>query len=189
MSDTPNATGTDDATGNEPNVKALRDAAEQGRKDRAENERLKRELALAKAGVDTTSPVGKLFAKAWDGDPEDIDALKVEWAAVQPAGSTTTPTDTPTPPGFQDPAGQQQHREGVTATGTPAGDAAPETKDPRDLAYERFNADRGQPMEDRQEGAVSTLLEAYFNGDRRVMFDRNGYRDKAMQASAGDGAQ
>lgn len=58
--------------------------AEEGRqakadaaKDRAEADAAKRELAFLRAGIDLDSPQGKLFAKAYDGDPT-ADAVKAQ---------------------------------------------------------------------------------------------------------------
>jgi len=69
--------------------KKLRRAAKEGTKAKAEAAALKRELAMVKAGVDTESPIGKLFARAYDGDvtPE---AVKAEWAKINGA-----PVETP----------------------------------------------------------------------------------------------
>lgn len=60
----------------------LKQEAEEGRqakadaaKDRAEADTAKRELAFLKAGIDLDTPQGKLFAKAYDGDPT-ADAVK-----------------------------------------------------------------------------------------------------------------
>lgn len=191
MSDDPNKQNDDDASaGNEPNIKALREAAEAGKTARQENEQLKRELAFARAGIDTSTKLGGMLSKTWDGDLDDVDALKAEWAELNPQGngSTNNTEDAPTPPGFQDPAQQQEHREKVTGSGAPAGGQEPTTKDPIELAYERYHGDisRGVPIADAQEGAITTILESFFKGDKRVMFDKNAFREQARRAAEGD---
>jgi 23S rRNA U2552 (ribose-2'-O)-methylase RlmE/FtsJ len=50
-----------------------------------------RELALIKAGVDISSPTGRLFAKAYDGEL-DVDAVKtaaMEYGVVSPPAATS----------------------------------------------------------------------------------------------------
>ena len=172
--------------GNEPNIKALREAAEAGKAAQAEAEAAKRELALLKAGVDTESAVGKMFAKAYDGDL-DTEAIKAEWTQVAP---TTSPNDPPPPPEQVDPgeqlAQQQQDREAASG-GQPGGQEKP-TPNPIDAALSEFHdpARMGMQLEDRQEEAVAKVLGAYFEGDKRVMFDREAHRQRAMGHAADD---
>ena len=65
-----------------------RRAAEQAAK--AEAQQLKRDLAIARAGVDVNSPIGELFARTYDGEmtPE---AVKAAYAKLQPATQATAP--------------------------------------------------------------------------------------------------
>lgn len=68
------------------NIRQLREKARNADRVAAENEQLKRELALTKSGVDLTSPIGQLFAKAYDG-PATADAVKasaVEYGVLAP---------------------------------------------------------------------------------------------------------
>lgn len=55
-------------------VRDLERRAKQGDRATAERDSLMRELALLKAGIDVTTPQGKLFAKAYDGEPS-VDAI------------------------------------------------------------------------------------------------------------------
>lgn len=66
--------------------------AEAGKQAKAEAAAAKRELALIRAGIDLSTPQGKLFAKAYDGEPT-ADAIK---AAAQEYG--VLDTDTPSVP-------------------------------------------------------------------------------------------
>lgn len=83
--------------GNEPESLADVRAAlkrEQKRRKEAEEQAnegaaAKRELTFLRAGVDLDSPVGKLFAKAYDGEL-DPDAIKKEWSDIAPSATTTT---------------------------------------------------------------------------------------------------
>lgn len=63
------------------NLRDLREAAERGKASKAEAEAAKRELAFAKAGIDTDSKQGKMFVKAYDGDL-DKTAIKTEFAEM-----------------------------------------------------------------------------------------------------------
>lgn len=187
MSDTPtDAPTNDDGAGDSSDIKALREAAKHGKAAQAENERLQRELAFAKAGIDTESKLGSMLAKTYEGDLSDIEALKAEWAELNPTAGqqAATPTDAPVPPGFQDPSQQQQHADQLT--GQAAGETPKETPNPFDSAYEQFHANKALPMEDRQEQAMGAVLSAYFEGDKRVMFDRNAHLAAAAAASQDD---
>jgi len=59
--------------------------AEAGRKAQAEAAQARRELAFLKAGVDLESPLGKLFAKGYDGDltPDAVKSAAVEAGIVE----------------------------------------------------------------------------------------------------------
>lgn len=87
--------------------KGLRRFAERAQQEAAEAkreaDRAKRELALTKAGVDTDSKLGKLFAAAYDG-PLEVDAVKAAYAELLPSAPSTNtppveeaPVPTPTP--------------------------------------------------------------------------------------------
>ena len=62
-------------------ARAKKDAEAAAASAAAEVAAMKRELALTRAGVDTSTPLGQMFAKAWDGEP-DVDAIRGEWAKV-----------------------------------------------------------------------------------------------------------
>jgi len=60
----------------QPDIRALRKAAEAGKKAQDELSQMKRELLFAKAGIDTASKIGGLLFKTWEGD--DVESLKAE---------------------------------------------------------------------------------------------------------------
>ena len=65
----------------------------------------RRELTFLRAGVDLDSPVGKLFAKAYDGEL-DPEAIKTQWSEIAPSGATPPPsaeTTTEPPPSEEPP--------------------------------------------------------------------------------------
>jgi hypothetical protein len=179
---------TDDASGgNADNIKALRQAAEDGKVARAEAEQFKRELLFAKAGIDTGTKLGKMLLTTWDGELDDVDGLKAEWADLNPAagdGKPVVPAVAPTPEGFVDPQGQQEHRDNA-AGGAPAG-AAGTQPDPVDAAFEVFWNNKGRPMEDRQVDALGSFVSAFMQGDPRTRFDPKAWAQKQIIDSAGD---
>lgn len=75
----------------------LRKAADRGRQASVENETLKRELAFAKAGIDTDSKAGKMLLKSYEGDltSEAIKAEAEEIGLFQPRQTASTETATP----------------------------------------------------------------------------------------------
>lgn len=70
-------------------------AANAAKAAKAEATAAKRELLLMKAGVDTSTPVGSLFAKAYDGGL-DIESVKSEWEKLSPS-SAPQPVSAPEP--------------------------------------------------------------------------------------------
>jgi hypothetical protein len=66
------------------------------RKQVAEAESAKRELAFVKAGIDPLQPMSKYFVKAYDGelDPEAIRQAAVEAQLISPPDTQPTPSET-----------------------------------------------------------------------------------------------
>ncbi len=66
------------------------------RKQVAEAESAKRELAFVKAGIDPLQPMSKYFVKAYDGelDPEAIRQAAVEAQLISPPDAQPTPSET-----------------------------------------------------------------------------------------------
>lgn len=80
------------------NPNELEDGGTLRAKFEAEAMQKDREIAFLKAGIDTDTPLGAMFARGYDGE---IDAAKVKeaWAQVAPAAAPTEPIPTPaTPP-------------------------------------------------------------------------------------------
>lgn len=197
MSDTATqGTGTEQGTedgasgGNQDNIRALRQSAEDGRAARAEADALKKELLFAKAGVDTESKLGKMLLATWEGDLADVDALKAEWAELSPGQSDgqhedKQPEQAKTPDGFQDPQGQQAHRDMASGGNAPTSDGAAD-RDPVDVALDLFHSNRGRPFEDRQVDALQSFVSAFVSGDPRTRFDAQAWAQRQIMDSADD---
>jgi hypothetical protein len=177
-----------DASGGNPDIRALRQAADDGKVARAEADQLKRELLFAKAGVDTEAKLGKMLLATWEGELTDVDALKAEWAELNPVQGEAKPPvqeQAKTPEGFQDPQGQQHHRDN-TQGGQPAAGEQPSDRDPVDAALELFHSNKGRPMEDRQIDALGNFVAAFVSGDPRTRFDAKAWAQQQIRDSAGD---
>lgn len=137
-------------------IRDLRAAAKRNRKDSEEGQAAVRELAFRKAGVDTDSPAGRMFAKAYEGDLKDIEAIKVGWSEIAP----------PPPPPVDETPPEEPPAQGTPADETPPADTGSEAR--RALAGEGGVAG-GAPVNTRDE-----LLER-----ATVMMRTRNYEDAA----------
>ena len=71
------------------NLRRKAKEADRLEKRNAELETKARKLAFIEAGVDVSTPVGALFARAYDGDIEDTEAIKAAYAELGGATSST----------------------------------------------------------------------------------------------------
>ncbi len=83
----------DDGTGR---VTLTRDQIRSMERDAKTARAAQRELAFVKAGIDTDSPLGKMFTAAYEG-PLDREAINTAWTAVAPS-APPPPADDGTPP-------------------------------------------------------------------------------------------
>ncbi len=154
-------------------IKALRKAAEAGKKAQEELGNMRRELLFAKAGIDTSSKIGGLLFKTWDG--EDLDALKAEASELGLGGASTSKNEIPA-----DEKEQQSFRQNL-ARGSAAGASELPDRDPMDEAYDLFHDARkaGTPMDDAGLAAIDRILVAAASGDKRAIFDPNDWARNA----------
>jgi hypothetical protein len=133
------------------------------REANAEAAKAVRENAMLRAGVNLDSPVGAMFAKAYDGEL-NADAIKDEAVKV---GALTTITPTTEPTTTTTPTAEEQQlvrdRQVLTAEGAPAGQAA--GGEPIEESYEGFRAGmaKGESRE-KAAGAVFGRFIAEANG-------------------------
>lgn len=132
-------------------IRQLRDAAQRNGRAAKEGQEAIRKLAFFEAGVDLTTPQGKLLAKGYDGKLDDVAAIQAAWEEVKPQAAVPPPAAAPgaqaepvgaqgaagdegaagaQAPGAQAPAvedtGSATRRalgDGVTPVGAPTGDA------------------------------------------------------------------
>ena len=148
-------------------IAELRAAADRGTSAAKEAEGLRRELAFTKAGVDTDTPIGAMFAKAYDGDL-DLATVKEAWGAVAPVSNAQPPVVV-TPP----PTDETEQRRLLTSGG--AGDTPVETplEDPVERGYEGMHArlKAGERRETAAGDVFGSLFKAAAEGDERAIWN------------------
>lgn len=175
----------DDDTTTDNDLAGLRKAAKEGKAALSENERLRKELMFARAGIDTDSKIGAMLFKTWEGD--DLDALKLEAkelgivkndAGAQPQGQQQGSED--------DDAAEQARMRRDFRAGQPAGGSDTPTPDPTDRALREFHDDikRGTRRADAGLAAIDKVISAAASGDKRAIFDPQAWSDQARIASA-----
>lgn len=161
----------------QPDIRSLRKAAEAGKKAQDELQQMKRELMFAKAGIDTSSKIGNLLFKTWEG--EDIDALKAEAGdlGIGPSAIAAPTNQIPV-----EERAQQEFRQNLGRGQSGAVTEMPEI-DPYDDAYRLFQEARksGTPMDDAALAAIDRVLVAAASGDQRAIFNPNDWARNAGQ--------
>lgn len=161
----------------QPDIRALRKAADAGKKAQEELSQMKRELLFAKAGIDTSSKIGALLFKTWDGD--DVETLKVEASELGIGVPTSKAEENQIPEEER----EQQTFRNAFSRGAPAGAAELPERDPYDEAYDLFHDARksGRTMDEAGLAAIDRILVAAASGDRRAVFNANDWIDERSQ--------
>lgn len=161
----------------QPDIRALRKAAEAGKKAQDELAQMKRELLFAKAGIDTSSKIGGLLFKTWDG--EDIDALKAEASELGIVGGTQPAPKAEIPAEERE---QQNFRQSLNRGQAAVVTDIPE-QDPYDEAYQLFHdaRKRGTTLDDAGLAAIDRILVAASSGDKRAIFNPNDWANERGQ--------
>jgi len=136
-----------------------------------QNDELRRENAMLRAGVDLTHPVGELFSRGYQGEL-DVEAVKDAWDKVAPAAPTPPATTEPPEgePTAEEIVRQQASREMAGGAHPPGGEPSP---DPKEEAYKTF-WDLRKAGKDRERAGAFALdkwMEAAAAGDERVLYD------------------
>ena len=144
----------------------------------AEAESAKRELAFVKAGIDTSSKLGQLFAKSFEGDVSDVEAIKAEakeLGLLDPPAHAE-PSSTPAAePHVSDPADNSAAERSALASGASSDDGS--GVDPRQVAHDRANdaMAKGASFEVAAGGYIADLAKAAIAGDQRVIVQGQHY--------------
>lgn len=121
------------------NLRELREAAARGKEAKADADAARRELAFAKAGIDTDSPKGKMFVKAYDGELDGA-AIKAQFEELfgTPQAASEETGDTPEEEARQEALRQQTaERRDLTAQG--ADHQPPPAPDMVEQAFKEFD--------------------------------------------------
>lgn len=183
MSDT-GTTGTPDPNENGNAMAELREAADRGRTATAENDQLKREMAFLRAGIDDSTPLGKMFVSAYDGE---LTAEAIRAAALE-VGAYEAPKDPePTPDQLQ----QQTIRDqlqggGASSAGQPAAGANGEvSKTAQDKAREIYDETvKTLGADAAREEAFASVFAGAATGVPGAVFNQAEWNQKAAQHPA-----
>jgi hypothetical protein len=173
----------DETPSDDTNIRALRKKADSADVAARERDEARREVLFLRAGVDPSTPLGKLLFQTYNGS--EVDDLKQQATSVgyQFGAATDTPPATQERTYEQDETTQQQFRTQMAA-GTPAGQTLehPEAH-PVDVAFDEFFRERqaGIPREEAALAVVDRLIVAGAKGDKRVIFDPDKYREEARR--------
>lgn len=166
MADDDDIDVTDDDDGqeaeNSPLIKQLRKELKEQKGAKVEAEAAKRELAFLKAGIDTSTGLGKLFAKSFEGDldPEVIKAEAAELGIISVPDTGNDESD--------DADGSTEARSNLASGATPD-DGSGVHPAQAALAKAKKLQDDGASFERSAGGMVHDLAVAAMNGDRRVL--------------------
>ena len=157
------------------NIPELREAAKRGETAARERDEAKRKLALVEAGVDTRSPVGKLFTDAYKG-PLTEEAISAAWSEVAPTSTAVVPAETPEPtPPEPTPAELEETEARRLLTSAGAGDTPNETPppDPVKAGYEEMQGrmQKGDGRDKASGSVFAHLIKAANEGDERAIWD------------------
>lgn len=170
-----------EADANDPeSLPGLRKAAREGKKAIDALATMQRENLFLRAGVDITTKLGAMLYKTFEGT--DSDELKAE--AIEIGALKAVEPDKPAP----DPVREAQEAQrgqmyDSLNTGQPGGSEAPQTEDPRDKALKdhqtRLRA--GGDEDASRAEAVSAVLAAAANGDKRVFYNKARHNAEAEE--------
>jgi hypothetical protein len=160
----------------------LREARERAveRAQKAEKEAADRalEVAMLRAGVDDTTPVGKMFVRAYDGEP-DPEAIRTAWQEVAPPAATAPPAGEPTPPPAQPNDGPTEAEQAAAAArASLAAGATPPGEEPSPDPWTAGEAARAEALKAGKtiDNADAEVWDRVFNaaaeGDPRVLHDQ-----------------
>lgn len=150
-------------------VKKLRGELKARDKELADAKSARRELAFLKAGIDTSTRLGQLFAKSFEGDVSDVEAIKAEATELGLIGQAAETKET------EEVGDTSAQERSALANNATADDGS--GIDPRKVAMERANEaiKAGATWEQGAGGFVAELARAAMAGDQRVIVRGNAY--------------
>jgi hypothetical protein len=163
-------------------VRNLRGALEREKARGDEGAIAVRELALVKAGVDTDSPIGKMFAQTYAGELEP-EAIKAAWGEVAPAATPPAPeADPATPPPTTESAASR-------GLGSGEGEPPPPPTGPvtsgTDQAFQHYQDEvkSGMDKKTASGNVFGDILTRAAAGDPTAVFDHQAHAAAAAEVS------
>jgi hypothetical protein len=180
-----------EATEQEPqDLQQIREALKRERARRVELETqvpdlnvLKKENTMLRAGIDTTSALGELFSKAYEGELE-VDAVKDAWAKIAPAPRGSEPPSEQMPTPGPNPGDAEDQRRAAAEAQALHSEATPPGEEPEtplgmammNAAFAQQGGVRARPtggMSDRSmEAGLNVLFERVAKGDPQAVYKR-----------------
>ena len=164
-------------------IRNLREKAKAGDAAAAKASELERKVAVLEAGINTSTPLGQMFLKSYDGELES-EAIKTAAQAVGLIEGQADPEPQPGEPGTAE--AEYQNTRDVLSTGQPATiEDAPKVAP--DMAYKAYTDARknGMRAEDAQMVGFRTLLEQAAQGNQSAIFSPSDWaRQQAEFGSA-----
>lgn len=152
----------------EPSRRSKKRQEEQAELERlqSENARLQRENLMHSAGVDTSTPLGRLIQAGYSG-PDDVDAIK---AFAKEVGATGAPQGEAPAPEIDPAEVQATDERRRLASGAQV--TEPPAADPRQVAVRRGQEvlQAGGKFEDAFAAGFETLAKAAIAGDERALW-------------------
>lgn len=168
----PNNVESDDAP---EHIKKLRAEAEQAKTLQKELEAKERQIAFLQAGVDTSSKLGQMLMKTYDGEmtPEAIKAEAVEIGLVDATEQVVIEE-------VSDEQAQYQQARNNLANGATAR-FEPDTPSAQDQAFDEYNNARreGLSTADAQDLAFASFISNAANGNPTAQFNEQAWREKS----------
>ena len=168
----PNNVESDDAP---EHIKKLRAEAEQAKVLQKELEAKERQIAFLQAGVDTSSKLGQMLMKTYDGElsAEAIKAEAIEIGLVNSGEQVVVEEVT-------DEQAQYQEARNNLANGATAR-YEPDAVSAQDQAFDEYNNARreGLSTADAQDLAFASFISNAANGNPTAQFNEQAWRDKS----------
>lgn len=151
-----------------------------------ENRSLRQQLALTQAGIDTSTPMGKMFAANLahrEGDLE-VEALKVEWAELGGATPVVAPTE-PVPGTAEVPGVSQEALESLRLQSQVGGTAPPaqdQDQTAQEAAWAAMETSRvnGEAKAMQNAAFFGTLMSRASQGDPSAQWTQEGWNQHLM---------
>jgi hypothetical protein len=166
-------------------IKKLRSDAEKGRKLESLVAEKDRQIAFLQAGVDTTSKLGQMLMKSYEGELT-AEAIKTEAEEIGMFNSVPAEVVEENPAPTQAQVEYQMAREGLSG-GNTAMTEEPAPRSAVDKAFNEWNESRknGLSNADAQDLAFASFISSAAQGDQTAMFNENDWRTQAANHGHG----